>query len=219
MKKNVLVTGASGNLAEAFLEAVDFEKYTINATVREIKKQSDNINYHAVDINDVNNAQNFVENLLKSEDKVDAILFFVGSFAAGGIKETNKELLEKMMAVNVYTSLNIIHPVLQHQNTKLHPIQLIFIGAKAALNSKNAVDFVAYALSKNMVVNLATIINANSQETGVQAFTILPGTLDTATNRKMMSNENFDSWTKLESITNTIFNILEAKQEMNTIEL
>lgn len=136
----------------------------------------------------------------------------------GDIKKINKELLEKMITINVYTSLNVIQPILKLKDTKLHPVQYIFIGAKAAL-SKKAVDFVAYALSKNIVMNLSTIINVNSQETVVNYFTLLPSTLDTATNRKMMSNANFDSQTKLEFITAAIFNILEAKKEMKIIEL
>lgn len=66
MKKNILVTRASRNLEEAFLEGVDFGKYTINAAVREIKKK---INYHTVDLNDVKNTHNFIENSLKSDLK------------------------------------------------------------------------------------------------------------------------------------------------------
>ena len=62
----------------------------------------------------------------------------------------------------------------------------------------------AYALSKSLLVKLASMLNEEAKDKDVITSLIVPSTIDTPVNRKAMPNANFEAWVKPEKIADII---------------
>ena len=63
----------------------------------------------------------------------------------------------------------------------------------------------SYSAAKAAVLRLTESIAAEGTSTGVRARCIIPGTIDTPDNRKIMPNADTSKWVKPETIANVIF--------------
>jgi len=62
----------------------------------------------------------------------------------------------------------------------------------------------AYSASKAAMVSLIRTITAENRDAGLRANVILPGTIDTAANRKAMPNSDFTKWVRPAAIASLI---------------
>ncbi len=218
--KNILITGASGNLGKSILAA--FEKagdYHINITSRDEVHGSTYLKAFYVDLMDEVSSASLVEEIIDEQEHIDAVIFLTGGYMAGDIIQNRTADIQKMIAVNVATAHNIATPLIELNRRQQKKLDFIFIGAKSAMNASSAITNVAYALSKKMLYHYAELINESENRYGTAAYIILPGTLNTQFNRDTMPDADFTKWTSPDDIALCIKEIIEAVQTETVIEL
>lgn len=208
MKKNILITGASGGLGKATVMKFINEGYRVIATVTPGKSLGfsvdGEIHEYEADLTNEQSTDAVMQRLIADHSTIEAALLLVGGFAMGNIKNTDGVALKKMLAMNFETAYFVARPLFNHMLTQSSGGRLIFVGARPAIKSKDGKNSIAYALSKSLIFKLADILNAEGASKNVTASVIVPSTIDTNANRKAMPDKDFSAWVKPEAIADAM---------------
>jgi NAD(P)-dependent dehydrogenase (short-subunit alcohol dehydrogenase family) len=207
MKKNVLITGASGNLGKATVEKFVTEGYTVIATVTPGKTlgfEAEGVQVYEADLTDEKSVDRVIKKIISDHSTLDAALLLVGGYASGNIQNTDGALLKKMFALNFDTSYFVARPVFQQMLTQPNGGRIVFVGSRPALIPKEGKNSLAYGLAKSLIFKLADVLNAEGSSKNVTASVIVPSTIDTEVNRKAMPDKDFTAWVKPEEIAESM---------------
>jgi NAD(P)-dependent dehydrogenase (short-subunit alcohol dehydrogenase family) len=204
--KNVVITGANGNLGNAVVKKFIDAGYIVIATVHhESDKESlgkdQNLEVHAVDLSNEIKAADFFRSVVLKYKTIDAGLMLIGGFAAGNIENTTGGDVMKMISLNFETAYYSARPLFSHMLLNNYG-RLIFVGARSAIEPKTGKNVIAYALSKSLIFKLVELLNAEAKGKNVTASIIVPSTIDTPPNRTSMPDANFNDWVKPDQIAN-----------------
>ncbi|HZY80365.1 MAG TPA: SDR family NAD(P)-dependent oxidoreductase [Cyclobacteriaceae bacterium] len=204
--KNVLITGAAGNLGQAVVEKFMKEGFKVLATVdtKEEHHLDAGIQTYAVDLMNESHVNETIAKVISENKTIDAALLLVGGYAGGNIDETDGTTLRKMMSLNFETAYFVARPVFQ-QMVKQGGGRIIFVASKTALVAEQGKNNVAYALSKFLLTKLAELLNAEGASKNVVCSVVAPSVIDTGTNRKSMPKADFSKWVKPEDIAESMY--------------
>jgi NAD(P)-dependent dehydrogenase (short-subunit alcohol dehydrogenase family) len=207
-KRNILITGAAGNLGRATMEKFIQHGYQVIALVSRGKgmAQHEAIDIREVDLSDEETVNDVVENIFTDYPTIDALISLAGAYAGGNLEETSESLVKRMIAANFETAFYISKKVFHHMVQQSYG-RIIFIGSKTGLDPSEGNYAVAYTLSKSMLVSLAALLNASGSKKNVVTHVIAPSIIDTPDNRRSMPDANFSNWIRLEEITDLIFSL------------
>src|SRR5947209_3607821 len=203
--KVVLVTGANGGLGtyvtQAFLDA----GATVVGTSRKIQQSEfNNPNFTALpaEISTREGAQTLMDQVEARFGKLDALAHTVGGFAGGqSIADTDDATFQRMFDLN----LNCVFHILRAAVPPLRKTgngRIIAIGSRAAMEPGAGVG--AFIASKAAMVSLIRTVALENNDAGLTANVILPGTMDTPTNRKAMPNADFSKWVRPATVASLI---------------
>lgn len=214
--KNIIITGAKGNLGRAVVTKFMENDYRVFGTVSEKETTHSEINntnleFHVVDLLDSDSSAKFVDLIIEKNKSIEGAILTVGGFKPGKITETTNNDFEKMFALNFSTAYNVVQPLLKQMLSQDTGGRIIFIGAKPGMLADEAKSAVAYGLSKSLLFRLAEVINQEGKTKSVFAHVIVPGTIDTPQNRAAMPDANVNNWVKAEEIANVIAFIFSGK--------
>jgi NAD(P)-dependent dehydrogenase (short-subunit alcohol dehydrogenase family) len=210
--KLIIVTGGTGGLGRAvslaFLEegarvAVTYrDPAEFDALKRASGSNASSLLGEAVDVTDEGTVRRFVDGILASGGRIDALVNAVGGYA-GGIKlwDVDPQTFEKMLALNLrsgYTLARVVIPVLLKQKEGA----LVNVSSQAAVNHAGGAS--AYAASKAAALAMMDSLAEDVRGTGIRVNTILPSIIDTEPNRKAMPKADFAKWPKPEEIARVI---------------
>jgi NAD(P)-dependent dehydrogenase (short-subunit alcohol dehydrogenase family) len=154
-----------------------------------------------VDVTDENDVRRLVEEVLRRESRIDALVNLVGGFTTGRVVETDHTVWNRMLTMNLTAafilSKAVLPPMLERRAGRI-----IHIAARAA--AEPFPGAAAYVVSK---AGLAALIRALSLEisgSGVTVNGILPTTIDTQANRDSMPDADVSNWVKPDSIAQLI---------------
>ncbi|WP_373521373.1 SDR family NAD(P)-dependent oxidoreductase [Aquiflexum sp.] len=195
MERNIIVTGAAGNLGKAVVEKFKREGYRVIATIlpdsgEEVEEADD---VYELDVTDEKAVAAFASEYHLQYGEVDAIGLLVGGFGMGAIEQTGLEDLEKMFKLNFYSAFNMVKnflPVMKKADFG----NFLFIGARPALQPADGKGVVAYALSKSLVRELAKYVAEETKNTKIRAHIFVPSVIDTPENRESMPDSEFSNW-------------------------
>jgi NAD(P)-dependent dehydrogenase (short-subunit alcohol dehydrogenase family) len=213
--KTVIITGANGNLGTAVTKEFLDKNYRVIATIANENSKKDftphpNLEIEVVNLTNEKETALFVENTIQKYTIVDAALLLVGGFAMGGIDSTTGDDLHKQIALNFETAFYVTKPLFGHMmNNKKGNI--VFIGARPALNPAQGKGLIAYGLSKSLLFKLAEYLNEAAKGVNVSVSVVAPSTLDTPLNRKEMPDVNPDNWVKPTEIAETLEFLVSEK--------
>ena len=201
----VLVTGGKGGLGthvtQAFLDAGAI----VIGTSRKIQRNefiSSNFTAIAADISSFEGANRVVEEVVRDFKRLDVLVHTVGGFAGGAsIAQTDDVTFSRMLDINLNSTFHMLGaaiPVLRQAGNG----RIIAIGSRAALDPGAGVG--AYSASKAAMVSLIRTAALENKDAGVTANVILPGTIDTAANRKAMPKADFRQWVQPSNIASLI---------------
>jgi NAD(P)-dependent dehydrogenase (short-subunit alcohol dehydrogenase family) len=198
--KNILVTGAAGNLGSAVVEKFLNSGYRLIATVQNSAQlnsivEHENLESCIVNLADEKETAEFIGGLFKKYGHIDGALMLVGGFAMGAMDETSGEAIHQMISLNFDTAYFTARPLLSPMMKRGYG-RLVLVGARPALLASAGKGMVAYALSKSLLFKLAELINAETKGTNVTASVVVPSTIDTPQNRQSMPNANTEDWIK-----------------------
>ena len=206
--KTVIITGANGNLGTAVTKEFLDKDYRVIATIANENSKKDlvthpNLEISVVNLTDEKETASFVEKIIQKYERIDAALLLVGGFAMGGIENTTGDDLHKQIALNFETAFYVTKPLFAYMmNNKKGNI--VFIGARPALNPAQGKDLIAYGLSKSLLFKLAEYLNEAARGKSISVSVVAPSTLDTPLNRKEMPDVNPDIWVKPREIAETL---------------
>lgn len=195
MTRNIIITGAAGNLGQAVVEKFKREGYHIIALTHpgkdEVVEEADDV--YEVDVTDEQAVSEFIKEYHLQYGEVDALALIVGGFVSGALEETLQKDLEKMFTLNFFSAFHLVKgflPIMKKQQKGT----FLFVGARPALQPADAQGVLAYAMSKKLVITLAEIIGEETKETSIRSHIFVPSIIDTPQNRKSMPDADFSKW-------------------------
>lgn len=203
--KVVLVTGANGGLGTSVTQAFLDAGATVVGMSRKVQGtefQSPNFVAIAAELSKWEGAKSLMDQVVARFGKLDVLAHTVGGFAGGQtVAETAEETFQKMMDINLNSTFQILRatvPVLR----KTGAGRIVAIGSRAALEPGANVG--AYGASKAAMVSLIRTVAAENKDVGMTANAILPGTMDTPSNRAAMPKADFSKWVRTETVAGLV---------------
>lgn len=148
--------------------------------------------------------QGLVKRAIDEHGHVDILLNIVGAYSGGkNLADTDEELWDKMMAVNLKSAFLCSKAVLPHMMERRYG-KIVNISAKTAVQRGSRARSGAYAVSKAGIVTLTEALAEETKDHGVQVNCILPSVIDTEANRKMFPKADFTKWVDPEEIAEVI---------------
>ena len=203
--KVVLVTGANGGLGtyvtQAFLDA----GATVIGTSRKIQQSDfDSPNFAALpaEISTHEGAKALLDQVVARFSRLDILAHTVGGFAGGqSVAETDDATFQRMFDLNLNATFHLLRAALPAMR-KTGNGRIIAIGSRAA--AEPGANVGAYSASKAAMVSLIRTVALENTDAGITANVILPGTMDTPTNRKSMPDADFSKWVQPTSVASLI---------------
>ncbi|MDH5608648.1 MAG: SDR family NAD(P)-dependent oxidoreductase [Cyclobacteriaceae bacterium] len=213
MTKKVLVTGAGGNLGRATCQMFADQGYSVIGLLRpgSVSDLPPGVEPVEADLSSESACTQLIEGLRKKHSRLDAAILLAGGFAMGNLQETTSRDLLDMYQLNVLTAFHIVRPVYDWMKLQGGG-RIVLAGAKPAVDG-GAFQKLAYSLAKGSVIQLASILNENSERDNIVTSVIVPGTIDTPQNREAMPDALFEDWVSPQSLASSILYLLseEAK--------
>ena len=209
--KNVIVTGANGNLGQAVTGKLLESGYRVHAVVRKESSRNElephpQLIIHTADLSDEKAAHVAAEKIL-SQDQIHAVCLVAGGFAAGDIPSTTGDQLRLQLSQNFESAFYLCTRVLPHMLTHQYG-RILFIGSRPALEATAGRKMADYGLSKSLLFKLAEYINAEGKSKNVTAAVIVPGTIDTPPNREAMPDADFSKWVSPEALADIMHMVI-----------
>lgn len=206
-KKIVLITGATGALGQATAQIFANANTRLVLTGRNADKLATlaqslphNTISQACDLCDATQVKQLVHKTLDKFGRIDVLLNIAGGFSMGPqVHELSEQDFDAMFAMNFTSTLNTcktVIPVMLTQGSG----KIVNVSARAATEGK--AKMAPYCISKRAVVTLTECLAAEHKQNNLNINCILPGTIDTETNRKDMPNADHASWVPPEDIAN-----------------
>ncbi|WP_200975876.1 SDR family NAD(P)-dependent oxidoreductase [Echinicola sp. 20G] len=196
MNRNIIITGAAGNLGTAVVEKFTREGFKVIATVapgkREEMEEANDV--YELDVTDEAQVAEFAkEYAIQYGGELEAIACLVGGFGMGDLENTSQADIEKMIQLNFFSAFNMTKAFLPVFK-KSQKGTFLFVGARPALQPADGKSLVAYTLSKGMVISLADLVSEEMKGTGVRSHVFVPSIIDTPPNREAMADQDFSKW-------------------------
>jgi len=194
----VIVTGASGNLGAAVARTLAKQGARLVCVDREARRfEADGLDpdrLHWItgyDLSDRAAMAEVVAQALAHFGQITGLVNCVGGFATGRLLEGAADQWDQMMTMNAKVAMVTTVAVLPAL-VAAGGGRIVHIAAQPGV--KAAAGQAAYAASKAAVIRLIEAIAAEHRADRITANCILPGTIDTKSNRESMPNAKPDIW-------------------------
>jgi 3-oxoacyl-[acyl-carrier protein] reductase len=190
--KVVLITGAKGSLGSFVTQRFLATGATVVGISRSIS-QADfpEANFVAlpVDFTKAGAAGKAVESVVSRFGRLDALVHLLGGFAGGQtLAETDDATWEQMCDLNLTSAFYVLRAAIPHLR-KSGKGRIIAIGSLTAVEPHAGLG--AYVTFKAALTMLVRTVARENKDAGLTANVVLPGTMDTPTNRKSMPGADF----------------------------
>ena len=155
-----------------------------------------------VDLERPQDVERLVAGLLTNWQRIDYLVAVAGGFAAGKSFETDVEIWDHMLKLNLgslVACLRSIVPVMIRQNFG----RIVTVSSGSILRGGGA-GIAAYAVSKGAVRQLSEILADELKACDIHVHCILPGTMDTEANRLAMPKADFSKWVRTEEVARVV---------------
>jgi NAD(P)-dependent dehydrogenase (short-subunit alcohol dehydrogenase family) len=208
--KVVAITGGTGALGQvvtkAFLQAggrvaVTYTRETEFDALKEKVHARENLLGIKTNVLDEASVKAMVQQAMRL-GRIDVLVNTVGGFLGDvPIVEMALDQFEKMLALNLKSAFlccKHVLPVMMQQNAG----RIVNIGSQGGLRGGEGTS--AYGAAKAGLINFTLSLAAEGKRYHITANTVIPGTIDTPSNRQAMPKANFAEWVKPEAVAQTI---------------
>ena len=212
--KVVLIAGGSGALGQTVMPVfARAGARVITADRNPPSAQVANRSAMKADVADEADVQRLVEDVIRETGRIDALVNLVGGFAMGRVEETDAALWQRMLTMNVTAAFLLSKAVLPHM-VERGAGRIVHVAAWAAVEPFPGAA--AYIVSKSSLLALIKVLALELSGSGVTVNGVLPNTIDTPANRASMPQTDPSTWTKPESIAETLlFLVSEAAGQIS----
>ncbi len=156
------------------------------------------------DATDQQSVQGLVQKALDEHGRIDILLNIAGAYTGGKVlAETDEETWDTMMNVNLKTAFLCSRAVLPHMMERKYG-KIVSVSARTAVQRGTRARSGAYAVSKAGVATLTEALAEETKDHGIQVNCIMPSTIDTEANRRMLPKADFTKWVDPEEIAEVI---------------
>ena len=196
--KVVIVTGAAGNVGAALagllaargVRVAAFDRSEA-AMVARLGPGEAAMRLAVADLADPAQAGAAIAQVAATLGRIDGVAATVGTFAMAPVAESTPDLWERMLRVNLISTLTVFQGALPHLRAAGGG-SLVAIAAGAALRAPGGMA--AYAASKSAVLRLVESLSDESRADRIRVNAVLPGTIDTPQNRAAMPDADPARW-------------------------
>jgi NAD(P)-dependent dehydrogenase (short-subunit alcohol dehydrogenase family) len=208
--KVVVIAGGSGALGHTVVPA--FTQAGAQVVTVDRRAVTSGTSKRA-DVTDEADVQRLVTDVVREAGRIDALINLVGGFAEGRVEETDSALWQRMLTMNVTAAFLLSKAVLPHMVAR-GTGRIVHVAAWAAVEPFPGAA--AYIVSKSSLLALIRVLALELSGSGVTVNGVLPHTIDTPANRASMPQTNPSTWTKPESIADTLlFLVSEEASQIN----
>jgi NAD(P)-dependent dehydrogenase (short-subunit alcohol dehydrogenase family) len=132
----------------------------------------------------------------------DGVVSASGGFAGGRAHEVDDEAIEAQLAANLLGPWRLARVAAASMIAGGQGGRIVIVASRAAVDV--ARGQAAYQVSKAAVLRLSQVIAVELQGHGITVNAVLPGTMDTPSNRASMPKANRASWVSTDSVAAVI---------------
>lgn len=207
-----VVTGASGALGGvvarrlfatgARLALIDRSTERLSALWPEAESERDRLAFFACDLAESSAVVRTVGAIADRFGQVDHVFNIAGAYRGGeSIEEATDESWKVLWEANFLSALHLCRAVVPGMRRRGHGT-IVNVGSKASLGGDAGAA--PYSIAKTAVVRLTESLAAEVQHEGVRVNAVLPGTIDTAANRRAMPDADPRSWVEPEALADVM---------------
>jgi NAD(P)-dependent dehydrogenase (short-subunit alcohol dehydrogenase family) len=203
--KIALVTGANGGLGTHVTKALLDANFTVVGLAPRIQQSDfDHPNFIALPttLTSLDTAKQAVATVIARCGKIDALAHLVGGFAGGQtVAAMDDAIWQRMFDANLNSAFHLLRAVIPEMR-KAGGGRIIAIASRQA--DEPAPTIGAYSASKAALVSLMKTVALENKDKQITANVILPGIMDTPTNRKEMPGADLSQWVQPASVASLI---------------
>lgn len=200
--KVVLIAGGAGALGRTVTPA--FARSGARVIIVERNPSPDQVsagNAMEADVTDEAAVRRLVNEVIRTAGRLDVLVNLVGGFAMGRLMDTDVSLWQRMLTMNVTSAFLLSKAVLPHMMER-GTGRILHVAAWAAVEPFSGAA--AYLVAKSSLLALIRVSALELKGSGVTVNGVLPTTIDTPANRASMPQTDPSTWTKPESIAETL---------------
>jgi len=150
----------------------------------------------------------FIHAVRDRHGRVDGLVNAVGGFAGGDLLSTSLAEWERMMALNLTSTViacRLVLPVMIAGGGG----RIVNIASRAVLSPQGG--FIAYTVSKAGVITLTQALSQEVKKHRVTVNAVLPSTMDTPGNRRAMPDADRSEWVRTEDVAHVVAFLLSER--------
>ena len=206
--RHVVVTGATGSLGAAMLDALVQAGAHCHVPYRDAKsiehaprRGDPRVSFVAAgDLADEAGVARFYDGL----NELWASIHIAGSFAAAPIARSDKALLMGQLETNLVSAFLCSRAAALAMRRAGSGGRIVNVAARQALEPRLGGSAVAYTIAKAGVAALTTALGAELANDGILVNAVAPSIMDTPGNRQAMPTADFASWPKTAQVAAAI---------------
>jgi NAD(P)-dependent dehydrogenase (short-subunit alcohol dehydrogenase family) len=191
----VFITGAKGGLGAFVTQKFLATGATVVGASRSIAKEdfpAPNFTPVSVDFTRAAAVREAIESTVVQHGKLDVLVHVLGGFAGGAkVEDTDDATWEQMRDLNLTAAFYVLRAAIPHL-CKSRRGRIVVVGSLTA--AEPHAGLAAYVTFKAALTTLVRTVALENKDVGLTANLILPGTMDTAANRKAMPSADFGKW-------------------------
>ena len=220
-EKIIIVTGGTGQLGQVIVRYLADEGnklYVPSQSLEKFRKIFDNSQHgdkfklskiysFNCDASNLESVKDFYSSVMELEKgKLDVLINTVGGIHTPvNITDSDDEIFDNMINLNLRSAYYFSKEASGIMKKNSYG-RIISISSIASLKVSTKLYY--YSMTKNAVNILMNTLSAELKESNVKCNTIIPGTIDTSSNREWGTDEEIKNWVTPESIAKIIQNLI-----------
>jgi len=203
--KVVLITGAKGGLGsfvtQRFLSA-GAKVIGLSRSISQEDFPQPNFTPLPIDFTKPAAVRDAIESIIPRLGRLDVLVHVLGGFAGGQtVADTDDSTWERMRDLNLTSAFYVFRAAIPHLR-KSGSGRIVAIGSLTAVEPHAGLG--AYVTFKAALTTLVKTVALENKDAGLTANVVLPGTMDTPTNRKSMPSADHSKWVQPQNVADLV---------------